>query len=152
MFFVPEIATFYHIQNCSSQVVIQIFIGPELQTCTYNFKGKLCVHNWFYSLIEQIHFKFIIIISYFPQAHDWSIAVTWPCYKFCYRPYYTKNRKFIDLTILKIDFHDKILVLARATLWRHNSEINTYTLWTKYFTVIILKWASFLSNIINIII
>lgn len=32
-----------------------------------------------------------------------------------YKPNYTKtNEKFFDLTILKIDFYDKILVLARA--------------------------------------
>lgn len=51
----------------------------------------------------------IIIISYFAQAYEWSIALTWPCYKFCYRLYYSKNRKSINLTMLKIDVHDKIL-------------------------------------------
>lgn len=57
-----------------------------------------------------------IIMSNFCQAYYWSIAVTWSCNKLCYKPCYTTNRKFIKLTIIKIYFHDKILVLANVTL------------------------------------
>lgn len=92
-----------------------------------------------FQICRKKYRKSFIMILYFSQAYAWSIAVTWPCYKFCYRPYYTKNRKCIDLTKLKTDFHVKILVLAGAALCHHNSEVNTYTLSTKYITIIRLK-------------
>lgn len=67
------------------------------------------------SLWDTMCIRYDYIIVFFPSI--WlSIVVTWSCYKFCYRPYYIKNRKFIDPTVLKIGFHDNVLVLAR---WRH---------------------------------
>lgn len=60
-------------------------------------------HTVLFNCCCMIMYKFIFFI----QAYDWSIVVTWPCYKLCYKPYYTKNRKFIKHTILKIEFHNK---------------------------------------------
>lgn len=97
------------------------------------------------------YIKSFIMILYFTQAYAWSIAVTRPCYKFCYRPHYTKNRKCIDLTKLKKDFHDKILFLAGAALCHHNSEVNTYTLSTKYITIRRLKRMKIISFLFIII-
>lgn len=85
----------------------------------------------------------IIIISYFSLAYDYRLLSHDQAKNFCFKPYNTKNRKFLNLTALKIDFLDKILVLAWATLWRHNSEINAFTLWSKYLTVILLKRIGF---------
>lgn len=50
-----------------------------------------------------------------------------------------KIDRYKGLTILKINFYDKILVSARVIFLRHYSKINTYTLLTKYFTFLRLK-------------
>lgn len=46
-----------------------------------------------------VRFKQIIIISgFFRKIYsNWTIAATWLRYKFCYKPLFTKNRKFMYL-------------------------------------------------------
>lgn len=41
--------------------------------------------------------------------------------------------------LLQKEVHDKIRILGRSILSRHNSKINTFTLKTNYFTIISLK-------------
>lgn len=60
-----------------------------------------------------------------------------------------KIDRYKGLTILKINFYDKILVSARAIFLRHYSKINTYTLLTKYFTFLRLKWMKRISFLVN---
>lgn len=106
------------IWNLSEQTLTQ-----SLFTLKWTWVNEYHFKYWLYYLSNLFYYDIVFFFSsiqlfncccmimykfiFFIQAYDWSIVVTWPCYKLCYKPYYTKNRKFIKHTILKIEFHNK---------------------------------------------
>lgn len=68
---------------------------------------------------------------------------------FIYYSTYCNNKRFINLTTLKIDFHDKILVWhpRHCDVQKQNQRLYTFS--NKYFTVNLLNWISFWFIIIN---
>lgn len=70
----------------------------------YSFKK---IHN-IITLPRRYRTTFIIV-SCCSLSYDWSIVFTWLCCKCCYKLYYTKNRKSINLSKdFQIEFHYKM--------------------------------------------
>lgn len=72
-----------------------------------------------YYLLYMTHYFDIVFcyhmkISFLSQAY-WSINATWSCYKFSYKPFYTKKKKIYNPTKLIIDFKGKKTPAAFST-------------------------------------
>lgn len=88
-----------HTTKTGSYIIVHLtFLHPS---------QKKKIHN-IITLPRRYRTTFIIV-SCCSLSYDWSIVFTRLCYKCCYKLYYTKNRKSINLSKdFQIEFHYKM--------------------------------------------